>query len=290
MRGKALGAAFLVIILAWVWVGPLGAAERLKVVVSIPPQKYIVEQVGGAQVEVTVLTGPGQDPHIFEPTPRVMSRVARAQIYFTVGIEFERAWLRKIRAANPGLKVVPTDKGIDKLSLAGRSGAGDPGEGRQDPHIWLSPRLLKVQAGHVARGLARAAPELRSEFEAGQKEFEAALDELDAELREILRPLKKRKFMVYHPSWGYFAREYGLVQVPIEKEGKQPTARSLNRLIEAARAEGVEVIFVQPQFSRRSAEVVARAVGGRVVVLDPLAENVAAGLRRTVRALAGEVR
>jgi zinc transport system substrate-binding protein len=160
------------------------------------------------------------------------------------------------------------------------------GHHEQDPHVWVSPPLATQMAGRIRDQLAELAPEHATDFTRNHDAFVAELRALDAELHERLDPLTNRKFMVFHPAWGYFADTYGLTQVPIENEGKEPGARALAALIEQAKRQNINVVFVQPQFDRRSAKQVAKAIGGVVVPVDPLAPDYVENLRQVGRQFA----
>lgn len=257
-------------------------AEGLPVFVSVLPQKYFAERVAGGRVAVSVMVGPGQSPATYEPTPRQMARLAAARIYFRIGVPFEGVWIDRLAAANPSMKIIDTSEGIGERK---QDALGD-----EDPHIWTSPLTALHIAQTMKDVLVAADPEHRAEFESGFNRLAADLRDLDREIREILSDLERRKFMVFHPSWGYFADTYGLEQVAIERGGREPGARWLADLIDRARREGIRVIFVQEQFSRRNAEAVARAVGGRVVPVDPLAENYLDNLRSTAKQFAEAMR
>jgi zinc transport system substrate-binding protein len=298
--------------LFYVFTGSSFAAGEVPVFVSIVPQKYFVQQIGKDLVDVHVMVHPGADPHTYEPKPRQMVAISKAKLYFAVGIEFEEANLNKITATNPNLKVIHTDYGIDKLAMAAQhhhhdehaEGHGDTdhheaednhekGEHHDetehdkaqgehaglDPHIWLSPPLAKIQARNILDALIEIDPQHRSVYEANFEAFTAQVDQLDADLKQILTGKTGLQFMVFHPAWGYFAQAYGLKQVPIEIEGKEPKPAQLKELIEHAKESGIKVIFVQPQFSTQSAEVLAREIGGQVAFADPMAEDWMANLR-----------
>ena len=267
-------------------------AEPVKVFVSIPPQKYFVEKIGGDQVDVSIMVEPGANPHNYEPKPRQMADLSKAAVYFAVGVTFEDVWLKKIAAANPDMVIVHTDQGIKKIPMAAHhhhdeegheghhedhdksaQGHEEEGHGIPDPHVWTSPTEVRVLAKNILEGLVRVDPGRRTSYEAGYNEFVAELDRLDADLKEIFAGHQGLKFMVFHPAWGYLAKAYGLEQIPVELEGKSPKPAQLKEIIEEAREEGVKVVFVQPQMSTKSAEVIAREIGGRVVFADPLAED-----------------
>jgi zinc transport system substrate-binding protein len=265
----------------------VGQAGRLQVFVSILPQKHFVEQIGGEHVQVTVLVGPGQSPATFEPHPRQMAALTKARLYYRMGVPFEEAWIDRIVEVNPSMAVLDARDGITLRSMeqAG-GGGGHVSHGRLDPHIWLDPLRVKSMLAHLREQLSQLDPGHQAEFEGNYRRFAAELDTLDREIRHRLSALTARSIMVFHPSWGYFTDRYGLRQVPIEIEGKEPGGRSLARLVDKARAEGISVIFVQPQFSRGRAQVVAEAVGARLLVIDPLAEDYPANLRRVADAIA----
>ncbi|HHY32163.1 MAG TPA: zinc ABC transporter solute-binding protein [Firmicutes bacterium] len=253
--------------------GVAGGDAKVKVAVSILPQAYFVERIGGERVSVLVMVPPGASPHTYEPTASQMRELARAQMYVRVHVDFEEAWMPRIAAANKNMLVVDSTSGIELSS-------------DKDPHVWLSPRLVRIQAEHIYEGLAKIDPDGRKVYERNEEAFLRELDALDEEISTILAPVRGGRFMVLHPAWGYFARDYGLEEVPIEVEGKEPSARELAALVEAAKADRVRVIFVQPQMNPRTAEVLAQQIGARVVTLDPLARDWPANLRAAARAIA----
>jgi len=268
------------------FLSPAWARETIPVFVSITPQKFFLEQIGKDRVDVQVMVEPGASPHSYEPKPGQMVAISKARVYFATGVSFEKAWLKKISASNPKMMVVHTDHGIKKLPMA----AHDHGEekhhdeahhdhGALDPHIWLSPPLVMVQARTILTALQEVDPVHRSIYEANYQAFVTMLEGLDRALRSIFAGKKGLEFMVFHPAWGYFAEAYGLKQVPIEIEGKDPKPAQLKKLIDHARERNIKVIFVQPQFSSKSAEQVAREIGGEVAFVDPLALNWADNLR-----------
>jgi zinc transport system substrate-binding protein len=268
-------------------------SDPVRVFVGVPPLQTFVERVGGEQVEVHSLVQPGQSPHTYEPTPRQVAALGSADLYVGVGIPFETAQLPRIRAANPRLRVLDAREGIDLRRLEAHDEAhshlGDAAQvhaAEMDPHVWTSPRLVLGIVQGIRDALTEIDPGNARAYGANYDNFAMELDRLDRDIRDLLDPLTVRRFMVYHPSWGYFADTYGLVQVPIEKAGKEPGPRSLAALIDQARQEGVKVIFVQPQLAKKSAEQVAAAIGGRVVVIDPLAADYMASMLQAAREIA----
>jgi zinc transport system substrate-binding protein len=257
------------------------SASQLMVFVSIAPQKYFVQQIGKNLVDVQVLVPPGASPATYEPKPSQMAALARADAYVSIGVPFEHAWLDKIAKTNPRMQMVAGDQGIQKLAMA--SHHPEPGQHAGpalDPHIWTSPPLVMVQARTILTALQTLDPTHAQIFERNHQTFQKALVNLDSELHKIFDHRQGLQFMVFHPSWGYFAHTYGLVQVPVEIEGKAPKSAQLKKLIEHAQLKEIKVIFVQPQFSAKSAGLIAKAIGAKVIPADPLALDWAANLRR----------
>lgn len=277
------------------------ATEPLGVVVSVLPVATIVERVGGDQVSVHTMVRPGQSPHSYEPTPRQVAALDQAGLYVRVGLAFEDAWMGRFAAANPRMRILDARDGLDLLPMTPHDHEGDasgPGHGGShdhgpdagdalDPHVWTSPPVVKQMSLRIRDALSDIDPAHREAYARNQAALAAELDTLDREIRARLEGQSNRRFLVFHPAWGYFAATYGLTQVPIEREGKAPGTRALAALIEQATREEVSVVFVQPQFDRRLAAQVAEAIGGRVVAIDPLAPDYFANLRRVADALAG---
>ncbi len=272
----------MVIVGAWLFLpADTRAGGRLPVFVSIVPQKYFVEKIGGPLVTVTVMVKPGASPATYEPRPRKMARLSRTALYFAIGVPFESVWLKKIAAANPAMKVIHTEAGIKKLPMDAGLHAGEAHRraGLLDPHIWLAPPLVKVQAQNIVRALQAVDPDHRSVYESNYHRFAIEIDALHTELKQRFAAKQGDNFMVFHPSWGYFAHAYGLKQVAVEIEGKNPKPAQLKNLIQNAATHHIRVIFVQPQFSTKTARLIADAVGARVLIADPLAENWSENLR-----------
>jgi len=268
-----------------------GAAEAgpIKVFVSIPPQKYFVEKIGGGLVQVAVMVPPGANPAAYEPKPQQMSELTQTQAYMAIGVPFEKVWLEKISAANPKMKMVQTDRGIKKRTMKAHLHLDQEkeeeethkDEGQPDPHIWTAPPLVKIQARNILEALTELDPANQSTYRANYEKFVQEIEALDAQLKNIFSGQKEKvRFMVFHPAWGYLAEAYGLEQIPVELEGKEPKPAQLKELIESAKKLEIKVVFVQPQFSTKSAEVIARAIGGEVVFADPLALDWAENLRK----------
>ena len=291
---RILTAVFLISVnLILIWDGQADAAGKVAVFVSIPPQKYFLQQIGKQRVDVQVMVQPGASPATYEPKPRQMAAISRTHIYFAIGVPFEKTWLKKIAAANPDMHVVHTDAGIQKIPMAAnhteseqhRDKNHQDHHGQLDPHIWLSPGLVMTQARTILNALIEIDPDHGAVYEANTKVFVSKLAALDAVLKNTFAGKQGFQFMVFHPSWCYFARAYGLQQVPVEIEGKDPKPAQLQALIEHAKKKHINIIFVQPQFSSRNAELVAKEIGGQVIFADPLASNWSDNLRQVAQKL-----
>jgi len=294
---------FMVLALA-VWFGagaPVARAAQdatLKVAVGVAPVDYFARKIGGSHVRTVVLVPAGADAHTYEPKPSQMRELSRCALYLSAGLEFETAWEPRLKAANPklgfvrlaqGLALLPMPEGHGELHKDDKSKdahghkakAGHGHDEESDPHVWVSPANVRHMAAKIAEAFSRADPAQAKAYSANLAAFLKEIDALDAELRAVFAgvPADRRGFLVFHPAWGYLARDYGLTQTAIEFEGKEPSPRRLAAIVAQARATGVKVIFVQPQMSRRTAESIAQALGARVLVADPLAADWAGNLR-----------
>lgn len=255
-----------------------GSTDKLSVTVSIVPQKYFVERIAGERVVVNVMVLPGNNPATYEPKPEQLTALSEAVAYFSIGVPFEEVWLDKIAAANDRMMMVDTAAGIRRVPVDGHykvelGGLPESDAEGRDPHIWLSPSLVKIQAQNIYRALAELDPARKTEYEVNLNRFIEDIDDMITDVRETLADVPNRKFIVFHPAWGYFGDDFELEMIPIEVGGQEPSAAELADLITVAREEGIKVIFAQPEFSTQKAEVIAREIGGEVVLINPLAED-----------------
>ena len=246
---------------------PPSSEELIDVTVSIVPQKYFLERIGGDRVKVSVMVGPGFNPTTYEPKPSQIQELSVTQIYIRVGVPFEEAWMDRIAAANEHMVIVDQSEGIERL-------------GGTDPHIWLSPQLAKIQAQTICDGLVEMDPDNEGFYQANLGSLLFEIDELDASIRDTLAGLESRKLMVFHPAWSYFARDYDLEMIPAQIEGGDPSAAEMADLIRAAKQHKIKVIFAQPEFSTRSAKTIADEIGGEVLLISPLAPDWLDNLQR----------
>jgi len=257
--------------------GTSHGVQKIGVVVTIVPQVGFVQNVGGDKVDITVMVPPGADPHTYEPTPSQMVKISEAKVYAKVGsgIEFELTWMGKIIEQNKDMIVVDCSKGIQMMEMGEHNLDEDSGEYHrgEDPHVWLSPKNAKLIVENTCSGLIQVDPQSEAYYNRNKGEYLAKLDALDKYIQEELSGVGSRRFIVFHPAWGYFAKDYNLEQVPIEIGGKEPSAKDIANLIQKAREQNIKVIFASPEFNPRTAEVIAKEIGGRVIFIDPLAED-----------------
>jgi zinc transport system substrate-binding protein len=250
--------------------GLISKEEKIGVVVSILPLAEFVEQVGKDKVEVTVIVPPGADPHLFELTPVQLKKISQAQLYVEVGsgLNFELTWMDKIKLIYKDMLICNSSIGITLVD--------------KDPHIWLSPRNAKTMVENISEALIKIDPLSQKYFKKNSIEYINKLDILDKEIKARLEGVKNRRFISYHPAWGYFAKEYDLIQIAIENEGKEPSAASLAHIIDQTRAFNISIILVSPQYNMKSAEVVAKEVGAQIIIADDLSMDYINNLRKLV--------
>lgn len=264
-----------------------GAADApLKVAVSIPPQAWLAQRIGGPLVEIVTAIGPGESPHVFDPTPRHVARLADASLYLAVGVPAENILLPRLTANCPDMVVVDTAADVPRLPLADHGHGHDHGHDQGgDPHVWLSPAALQHQAAAMAEAFSHLDPNNTQRYLAGVADLARDLDALHAELDTLLAPLKGRDLFVLHPAFGYLADAYGLHQVALEPANGDPSPRQLAAALDRVAASGATAVFTQPQVSLPTARALAREAGVTLVILDPMAPDLDDNLRRMARAI-----
>lgn len=266
---------FYCIIIFFVIISFHSCQNRIKndkpyITVSILPQKYFVKRISGDNFDINVLIPPGASPAVYEPTLKQIKELSLSKLYFRIGyIPFEQTWMSKIIDSNKHMRIINTAEGVNliKADHHHHSGKGI------DPHIWLSPKAVKIQAQNILNALVEMDPDKKLFFQKNYDLFIKKINELDYKIDESLKNIAQRKFVVFHPTWTYFARDYNLEQIPIEIEGKSPSPNDIKTVIDTAKREKIKIIFIQKQFDTDSAEVIADEINGKVIALDPLAEN-----------------
>ncbi|MCP4132194.1 MAG: zinc ABC transporter solute-binding protein [bacterium] len=264
------------------------------VTVSVLPQKYFVSRIAGNTVGINVMIPPGQNPATYEPTVKQMINVAKSAIYFRIGhIPFEKAYMKNLRDINSSMKIIDTSKGVNLIKGSHQHSEEDGHHHSEqsgiDPHIWLSPSAVKIQAAAIFQALLEFSPQNKERYTANYNSFIKDIESLDSVIKKTLQEPKNKKFIVFHPAWSYFAREYGLEQVPIEFEGKNPSPKHVKQIIDIAAKEQINTVFIQKQFPSAHADAIARDIGGSVVPLDPLAPDWIENMKRIAGALKKEL-
>lgn len=259
--------------------GAREAAPRPTIVVSVPPQAWLVERLVGDAAEIVVMIPPGASPATFEPELGQLRALSRASLYVKVGhphFPFEATWIDRLLADHPELRVID-------LSLG--EGSGD-----HDPHLWLSPARVAAMIEPLAEALKTAVPDAAGELPARSDALQRDVAATDAALRSVLASARGKSFLSVHAAWGHLAADYGLIQIAVEQDNKAPDPHRLTELIDRARALGIPVVFAQPQFDPASAELIAAELGARVEWIDPLARDWADNLVRVAKQLAAATR
>ena len=258
---------------------------KLGVAVTLVPYADFVRQIGGDKVDVTVMVPPGANPHSYEPTASQMAALSEAEVYVKVGapIEFELAWMDNLIQQNPDMLVINGSAGIDLITSA------DPDTPGMDPHVWTSPVNAKVIVQNICSGLAQADPANASYYQANRDSYLTKLDDLDNYIKGKFEGHTVRYFLIYHPSFGYFAQEYDLNQLSIEFEGKEPTPQGIQQCIDLAKQYDLNYVFIEPQYPLQYAQTIADSTGGKTALANDLPQNYIDSMRSLADAIALEL-
>ncbi|MGD9719019.1 MAG: metal ABC transporter solute-binding protein, Zn/Mn family [Sulfurimonadaceae bacterium] len=277
----------------------LGLHAKPTVAVSILPQQTFVQKIAGDHANIALMVQPGSSPHAYEPKASQMQAISEASLYFAIGVEFEQAWLKRFMSQNKNLKIIDTTKGIEKMHMVAHhhhdhdhhdhGHAHHHDEGGEDPHTWTSPANVKIMAQNICDALVSIDAANETIYKTNLAAFLQEIEATHATIKETLKdtPLYA-KFIVFHPSWGYFARDYDLTQVAIEIEGKNPKPKELVKVIREAKEERIQTIFTQPEFSDKSAKIIAEESGAKVVKVSPLNPDWSQNLIRMAQAIANK--
>lgn len=252
---------------------------KVNVAVSIIPQQEFVKAIGGDKVTTLLMVEPGNSPHTYEPKASQMKELSKANIYFLIGVEFEKAWIQRFQTQNQNMQLVDSTKGIKKIPMQGHDEHEEDADheehehehGSLDPHVWTSPTNIRIIGKNIYDALVRIDPTNKQYYKKNFDVFNAKLDKINNQIVTILKDVPKDSvFMVFHPAWGYFAKEYNLKQLPIEVSGKEPKPKELMNLMQTAKKEKVHAIFTQPEFSDKSAKIMAQELHLKVIKVSPL--------------------
>jgi len=257
---------------------------KVNVVVSIMPQVTFVKSIGGDRVDVSLMVLAGDSPHTYEPKPSQMINISKADIYFSIGVEFEAIWLDKLKYQNRDMLLVDSSKGVKREFMIQNRQLSNR---KKDPHIWTTPANVKIVAKNIYMALAKIDPQNQLYYRDNFDKYIEKLDGVDRQIRDILKSIKSgTNFIAFHPSWGYFAREYNLTQLSVEIEGKSPKFKDLIKLIKIAKKKEVKAIFTQPEFSGKSAKIIATELNIKVMKVSPLNQKWSKNLIQLAKAIA----
>lgn len=262
--------------------------------VTIEPQRYFAEKIAGDLFHINCVTPAGQSPETYDPTPQQMVQISQSQAYFRIGeIGFEQAWMKNLQSQNPDMAVFDLSEGMELIK--NEEEAHEEGEahhhhhhGSVDPHIWTSISGARVIAQNTYQAFIKLDPENQEVYRAGYQRLIEEIDSTEAEMKQLLQPLAGTAFIIYHPALTYFAREFGLKQLCIELDGKEPSPAQLKQLLETATQSGAKVVFVQQEFDQKNAELIAKETGCRLVTINPLSYNWQDEMIRLATILAGK--
>jgi len=243
---------------------------KLNIVVSIAPQQSYVEEIGKDLVNITLLAPIGTNPNFYEPKRSQMQAIQKADVYFTIGGNFEKAWLPKMKNQNKDMEIFNCSIGIERINMKSEKNSNNQNS-RKDVHVWTTPKNIAIIGKNIYETLVRYDNKNKDQYKKNYKEFLEKVKDTDERIKNIFKDVQKdTKFMVYHPAWGYFSKEYHLEQVPIEIEGKEPKPRELQKIIEKGKKYQVKAILTQPEFSTKGAKVIAKELDIKVVKISPI--------------------
>ncbi len=248
---------------------------KINTIVSISPQLTFLKAIGGDKINISLMVKPGNSPHTYEPKPSQMKDIAKANLYFAIGVEFETVWLKKFQNQNHNMKIIDLSKSIKKVAMAsGHKHKNHQSKNKKiktDPHIWTNPMNVKIIANNIYQALVKIDKQNEVFYKKNLDKFLQDIIILDIKIKNILsKTTPSSRFMVFHPAWGYFAKQYNLKQFPIEIEGKSPKPKELAYIIKEAKEENIKAIFTQPEFSDKSANIIAQELNIKVIKTSPL--------------------
>ena len=277
------------------------AKNQLNIFVSILPQKYFVERIAGKNAVVDVLVKPGKSPATYSPSPDQIKKLVTSDIYFRIGVPFENGFMHKIKSIAGSILIIDTRKGIILREMKTPDHDGNKTKKKhnlkdhndnigKDPHIWMNPALVKIQAQTIFETLITIDPKSKNYYAKKYHLFIKDLDQLNQTLAAALKDLKGENIFVFHPAFGYFTDAYGLKQVAVEIMGKAPKGKQLSAIIKLAKKEKTRILFVQPQFDQHAAQKIASAIKGTVISIDPLAYDYLSNMEKIANTISKQLK
>jgi zinc transport system substrate-binding protein len=264
---------FFLFTILFISCGRGGVDQGKKIItVSIAPYKYFVDKIAGDEYSVNIMVPAGADPHTYEPFPEQINKLVKSVAYISNGfLGFEMNWLDHFYEVNPNMKRLSLADKIEPLSSSGHHEGGHTENA--DPHYWVSPRCAQIIATSVKDFLCELNPPQKDKYDANYKLLSVEIRKLDEKGKEYFSYSKLKCFMIYHPNLGYIARDYGLEEIPVELDGKEPTPLRLRELIDRARKDHLNTIFVQREYDTKNAKAIAGEIGANLIIIDPLSED-----------------
>ena len=260
-------------------------SEKPILTITLEPLRYFTEAIAGDNYEVVSMVPKGSSPESYDPTPQQLVNLSKSQAYFRIGyIGFEQAWMKKLEANCPNMKVYNTSKGIDLIRDKGHWHGDHFHEGGVEPHVWNSIQNALIIADNIYQALCELDSTHQEDYQKRLDVLKQTIRQTDANVRTLLENADST-FLIYHPALSYFARDYGLKQVSIEEGGKEPSPAQLKALIETCRNENVHTIFVQQEFDQRNAQLIANELGVNIVSINPLSYDWVKEMIRIAEAL-----
>ena len=260
-------------------------AEKPLITVTIEPLRYFTEAIAGDYFEVTSMVPKGSSPETYDPTPHQLVDLHKSKAYLRIGyIGFERSWIEKLKANATEVAFYDTSEGVDLIHSSGHWHGDHFHAENVEPHIWNSTKNAQIMADNICKALSEIDKEHQAFFQSRTDSLKQVIRQTDEEIKAILKEADKT-FLIYHPALSYFARDYGLNQISIEKEGKEPSPSYLKSLIVTCKEEQAHVIFVQQEFDTKNAQIIADEIGVEVISINPLSYEWQAEMKRIAQSL-----
>jgi len=253
------------------------------ITVTIEPQRYFAEQLADSLFQIECMVPAGTSPETYDPTPAQMANLSRSKAYFCIGhIGFEEVWLNRLKQNYPQIPFFDNSQGVSLIT------SEHSHEGGVDPHTWSSPKATRLIVQNICEALIEIDPANKNRYTANLQHLLGQIDSIDNKITQLLSNSSQKAFIIYHPALTYFARDYGLTQYSIEADGKEPSPEQLKTLMEAVKEKGIKTVFVQQEFDRKNAELVAKGTGCRLIVINPLSYDWRKEMLHIAQALSDE--
>ncbi len=234
------------------------ATAKTQTAVSIAPEYYILQNIAKDKVDILLMVDKFNDPHSYEPKPSKIAKLSKVKLYFSIGVEFEKRWLERFKSINPSMQIIDLSKGIKKIP--------------NNPHVWTTPKNVKIIAQNIYHVLIKSDSKNKNYYQSNLEKFINMIDNIDKKIQNMLKECSKKKclLLAQHPAWSYFAKEYGIKEIVIEKDEKEPKPKELLKTIKLIKQSGAKIIITQPELSKKFAKIVAKELNLQMVDISPL--------------------